>query len=372
MNKIKAFLFIFALFIFLAIFILSKMGKNSNNLSSSLFPTAIPEKTAYTYLLLGYGGPNHDGPYLTDSMMAVHIDLKAKKVILISIPRDIWVNLSTKSKQPFGLKINALFELTLFPDTFPDVDQLVNSNAGDMLVKQAVNYILNKPIDGYLGVDFDGFTQFIDMLGGIDVVVDKTFDDPEYPIDGKEDEVCGHTNTEIKNFTATAPAEMQLRDFFPCRYEALHFDAGLHRMDGKTALKFARSRHSLQDGTDFGRSSRQQKVIQAVKDKVISIGFIPKIIPVMTELKKHIKTDISVNDIQKFLGQAPFIKQYKVTSLVISDKNYVKQGFAPDGQYILESEDGTDQWTRLQTDITNIIAGITPTPTATASPTLAK
>lgn len=369
MKSVKALLVIACIAILAIILIIGKIRSPSTG-SRSLFPTPIPEKTQYTYLLLGYGGANHDGPYLTDSIMAVYLDTKAKKIILISVPRDIWITLPTKSQQPFGTKINALFQMTLFPQTFPDVDEEANKKNGTILITQAVNHITGKYVDGYLGVDFDGFIQFIDMIGGIDVIVDTSFVDTEYPVDGKEDEACGHTDAEITSFTATASGDMQLRDFFPCRYETLNFTAGQTHMDGKTTLKYARSRHSLEDGTDFGRASRQQKVIQAVKEKVLSIGFIPKIIPVMNELKKHLKTDISLSDIQTILSQAPYAKSYTVTSLVISDKNYVKNGSSPDGQFILQSEEGTDSWTKLQADIANVIAGITPTPTATASATL--
>ena len=67
------------------------------------------EKTTYNVLLLGYGGGTHDGTYLTDSMMVVHIDLAKKKTAKISIPRDVWVKLPTKSGADFHEKINAVY-----------------------------------------------------------------------------------------------------------------------------------------------------------------------------------------------------------------------------------------------------------------------
>ena len=84
---------------------------------------------------------------------------------------------------------------------------------------------------------------------------------------------------DLKNFYDNITASPQ--DAFPCRYEHLHFNTGVQHMDGKTALKYVRSRHALQDGGDFGRASRQQRFLSAVKDKVLSVTFIPKIVPLM-------------------------------------------------------------------------------------------
>ena len=57
------------------------------------------EKTEFTILLAGYGGPGHDGAYLTDTLMVVHIDKKAKKVILFNVPRDLWVKVPSKDPE---------------------------------------------------------------------------------------------------------------------------------------------------------------------------------------------------------------------------------------------------------------------------------
>ena len=134
-------------------------------------------------------------------------------------------------------------------------------------------------------------------------------------------------------------------------------------MDGKTALKYVRSRHALQDGGDFGRASRQQRFLSAVKDKVLSVTFIPKIIPLMDELKTQITTDIPVDQIKRFIGEAPFASQYKITNFVLSNENLLQNGRSEDGQFILEPDEGMDEWTGVQKGIKNVILGITPTPT---------
>ena len=245
------------------------------------------EKTQYNILLLGYGGPGHDGPYLTDSMMVAHIDLKTNKTALLSLPRDLWIKLPTKSKADFHAKINSIYQLGLFPTEFPDVD--TQKYPDTTLVKKAVSDITGLTIDNYVTIDFTGFTKGIDILGGVVVDVQKTFDDYEYPIDGKEKDLCGKDEdfAKIEKFLKPGFSEDEKKDTlkdkpelekflkditedpkeaFPCRYEHLHFDKGKVFMNGETALKYVRSRHSAQDGNDFARGARQQQFVKSIKE----------------------------------------------------------------------------------------------------------
>ena len=175
-------------------------------------------------LLLGIGGTGHEGPDLTDSMILASIDQSTHRVSLLSLPRDIWV-------QSMQAKINTAYYY-----------------GGINLEKTVVEEVTGLPVHYVVMVDFAGFVKAIDAVGGVDVMVDRTFDDYQYPIPGKE----------------TAEPES-------ARYEHIHFDAGSTHMDGATALKFARSRHAVGDeGTDFARSARQQKIIVAFKNKLFS------------------------------------------------------------------------------------------------------
>src|SRR3989344_2288158 len=81
------------------------------------------EKSEYTFLLLGYGGGSHEGTYLTDTIMVVNLDIKTKKATLFSIPRDLWIKIPTKSGADFHTKINAAYQLELFPEDYPDLTQ---------------------------------------------------------------------------------------------------------------------------------------------------------------------------------------------------------------------------------------------------------
>ncbi|MDO8609121.1 MAG: LCP family protein [bacterium] len=363
--------------------------------------TTKAEKTSYNILLFGYGGGNHEGAYLTDTIMLAHIDLKNKKAALISIPRDLWIKLPTKSGAEFHTKINSIYQLESdqigdISKVYPDID---TTHFGTFNDAEYTKYVLGRSfgitIDNYVAVDFQGFTKAIDVLGGVDVNVTTAFTDPQYPIDGKENDLCTPDVQEkftlIKDYINSPSADQNvlqqlfkdhkstdktkdLETFFkniidepetafPCRYETLRFEKGITHMDGTTALKFARSRHALQDGTDFGRSARQQRLLQSVKDKVLSINFIPKIIPLIDELGNHVKMDFGINEINKFMRYTGSVKEFQLTQFVLSDKNLLMDSFSKDGQFILVPLKGANDWSELQMSIQNIFNGILPTPT---------
>lgn len=213
-------------------------------------------------LLLGMGGDGHEGGDLTDSMLFVSLDLMAASATIISIPRDIWV-------PTMEAKINTAYHY----------GNEKRAGGGLSLAKSAVSETLGVPVHYAVALDFQGFVKAIDALGGIDVMIDRTFDDYKYPIPGKE----------------TAEPET-------ARYEHIHFDAGLMHMDGTSALKFARSRHALGDeGTDFARGQRQAKIIAAFRDKALSTDTI-----FSSEILTNLKSS--------------------VTSSIVSDINEVEQG----------------------------------------------
>lgn len=332
-------------------------------------PTVPPEKKVFNFLLLGYGGGNHDGAYLTDTLMVAHFDMERKKTVLISLPRDIWVKIPTKSGDDFHEKINAVYQMGLFNKNYPDIPEKYGGEQGAAeLLKEVIGDVIGLPIDNYLAVDFDGFTKAVDLLGGVEVNVVKTFDDYEYPVTGKEKDLCGKEEKDLPDLLKIATESPVLA--FPCRYEHLHFDEGPTTMDGTTALKYVRSRHSLQDGNDFGRAARQQRFLEAVKDKVISFGFITKLPSLMDEMKDYIRTDLDGGTLTKILSEAPKSKEYKISNFVPDTSDYLTTSRSSYGGFILVPTEGEDKWVDMQRTIQNIIKGITPTPTPTEKPLL--
>jgi len=365
-------------------------------------PPVVKEKTEYNIALIGYGGIDdsgkaHDGPFLTDSLMVAHVDIKKNTISLISLPRDIWVQLPTKSKADFHSKINSLYQISLNPTNYPDVD--MKKPGTPELLTAGLKTVTGLTIDNYLAIDFTGFEKAIDSLGGVEVDVQKTFDDYEYPITGKEDELCekeaefeqvkkfmekGYDEEEKKKLFAEKPElEKFFKDItedpkeaFPCRYEHLHFDKGITHMDGATALKYVRSRHSLQDGSDFGRAARQQQFVKAVKNKLISVGMVTKVFSLMSEIKKHIEMDVPIDEMKKLMGEAVDATKYRFISIHMSDQDYLRSSFSDYGGYILIPRAGEDNWKEVYAMIQNGILEVTPTPTpgptSKVTPTAAK
>lgn len=216
-------------------------------------------------LLLGVGGSVHEAADLTDTIIFASINIKTGDTVMISIPRDIWLD-------SLRAKINTAYHY----------GEQREEESGFDLAKQSVIEVIGQPIDYTFLLDFEGFMEAIDLVGGITVYVDRSFDDYRYPIKGRGDDDCDG-DPEYK-----------------CRYEHLHFDAGPKEMDGKTALKFVRSRNAEgEEGTDFARSQRQQKVINALKDEMVSAGVFlnPNKLQGLIEVgKKYIQSDPQLKD----------------------------------------------------------------------------
>ena len=266
---------------------------------------AAPPPKPVNLLLLGIGGGTHEGPDLTDTIIFMHVDPVGKKVTLVSLPRDLWV-------PSIGAKVNATY-------TFANEQK---PGSGLPTMEKAVGDILGQHIDYGIKIDFDGFVKFVDILGGLDINVARTFDDYSYPITGQEDATCGLSDDQIASESAAVASgsatELQA---FPCRYKHIHFDQGETHMDGETALEYVRSRHALGiEGSDFARSQRQEKVITAVKAKVFSAGTLlnpVKIIDLVNTLSGSLETDIQQTQYPEFISLAQDLKGAKIRSAVI-------------------------------------------------------
>lgn len=185
-------------------------------------------------LILGKGGAGHEAPDLTDTIIFTSFSHNKSSLIMTSIPRDIWI-------PALRAKLNSTYYW----------GNQKQENGGLILAKSSVEEIVGQPIHYGVVVDFEGFLKVIDILGGIEIEVENSFIDEKYPIEGRENDLCGG-DPEYK-----------------CRYETIKFEKGLEVMDSATALKFVRSRNAQGDeGTDFARSARQQKVINAIIRKI--------------------------------------------------------------------------------------------------------
>jgi polyisoprenyl-teichoic acid--peptidoglycan teichoic acid transferase len=282
-------------------------------------------------LLLGMGGKNHDGGYLTDTIMLVSFEPSTKKVALLSIPRDLSVPVEGMGSLNFGAsgwrKINNI-------NAFAEVE---TPGSGGVAVSQAISDVLNIPVDYYIRFDFDGFINLIDELGGINIYVENTLDDYKYPVLGQE----------------TAEP-------YDSRYEHLHIDQGWQTMDGQLALKFVRSRHALGiEGSDFARAKRQQKIIEAVKDQVLSLHvlFKPKLISGIIEtLHEHVSTNLKVWEMVKLWDLAKGVDSQNIVSKVLdnSPNGLLTDLITAEGAYVLIPRSG--DFSEIQYLVNNIFS----------------
>lgn len=321
-------------------------------ISPTVTPTPDPDRDI-SVLLLGYGGVGHDGGYLTDSIILLRIKPKIQEIDLISLPRDLWVSIPVDIGITHLSKINYAYYAGIDDKKFPNkAVEFTGSAGGGEMSKYVVSQVTGIRPDYFFAVDFSGFIRAVDQLGGLDVQVTRTFDDEFYPLDIGATDLCGKSDEEIKAIEATLSGD-KLDQQFTCRYEHLHFDKGLVHMDGTTILKFARSRHSATDGGDFNRSERQRLVLESFKNKIVSLNIFGKIIPIIKTLSNHIKTDMSFTQMESYLPRALEFSQYKINSLAITDKNFLKMGLSNDRQSILIPILGENNFTDIQNYLKN-------------------
>lgn len=331
-------------------------------------PTPTPDPLApIAVALLGYGGGGHDGGLLTDSIIVAKIIPKQQQIVLISIPRDLWIELPIASDSAKPFKINAAYAIGSDKKQYLNRPvQYQGEHGGGTLAKYALEQVVGFPIQNYLAVSFASFQTSVDTLGGVDIAVPFSFTDEYYPVAGKEEDPCEKSPEDIAALTATMSG-YKLEQQFVCRYETITFTKGMQHMDGNTALKFVRSRHSSTNGSDFGRSLRQQAFVKAVKQKVFSLSFIPKLLPLIEKNLKLITTDIDTNLFSQLLTTYQNPADFSINTISLSDQNVLMPGKSADGQYILVPKDQINGWQSIQTYITEQEQQFA-SPAATTSP----
>lgn len=228
-----------------------------------------------TILLMGldYRQDSPDeGPARTDSMILVSLDPVGMTAGILSIPRDLWVNIPG-----FGFdKINKAYF---------DAEAYRLPGGGPALAMQTVQDFLGIPVNYYAVVDFYSFTTMIDDIGGIDVNV------PE--------------------------STLRIHPIGPGNTVKLH--KGLNHLDGATSLAYARDRDT--PGGDFDRARRQQQVIYAIRDKVLSLNMLPTLAASAPKLYRAaangLRTNLTLDQIIALARTAKGIPSQNITNGII-------------------------------------------------------
>ena len=344
--------------LFIIIFIISASGSYFYKIYKNIYvgetievvavtsptPTPTPDPLApKNILLLGYGGVGHDGGVLTDTIILAHVIPKKNQVKLISIPRDVWVPIQMLNGIE-NYKVNHAFAIgvdeNLYPYKLPVYSGVLG---GGRLAANSVGYITGLNIDYFISINFNGFNSIIDTLDGVSVYVPYDFKDEYYPIKGMEEELCKKSEEELDAIHATMSGEL-LEKEFKCRFETLEFTKGVNTLNSEEALKFVRSRHSDIYGGDFGRSLRQQALIVAIKNKLLNLGSITKIIPVINTISKNVQTDIDIKAATNLIRQQEDLKDIEITSFSLTTDNVFEEAISDNGQYILVPQGGEENW----------------------------
>lgn len=349
-NKILVIIFI-SLFIIEAIagsLYLYLIKKNKEKINQTVLPeeSIITDSEPITdknlnVLLFGMGGEGHSGGTLADSITLISINPEKKKTNIVSIPRDLWVPIPTDWDNTTYNKINAAYAIGIDNSVrYPNKKTEYRGKlGGGNLAKYVIEKVTGIPIDYFVAINFSNYVDVVNLLGGIEVNVEKPFDDYFYPVKGLENEICGFSAEKIAEVHQKYSG-FELEKQFTCRYEHLSFKKGKQNMDGETALKFVRSRHSDQYGGDFARSERQHEVLEALKDKIISKNILGKGNEILAKLNKSVTTDININLLKETLEPLGNIIQYQINHIYITEENVLSSSKSSNGQYILQPKAG--------------------------------
>jgi len=276
-------------------------------------------------LVMGKAGGTHEGPDLTDTMIVASISHTKPQITTISIPRDLWI-------PEIRAKINSAYYW----------GNQKTPGGGISFAKAIAGEVTGVPIHYGVVIDFSAFKDIVDALGGIQVNVENRFIDKLYPVEGRENDLCNGDQT------------------FACRYETVTFNSGLQTMNGDTALVFVRSRHAQgSEGTDLAREARQQKVIDAIKSKIMNpkIFLSPKIdLTLLNVLKKYVQTDIDGPTAavlaRNVLRDKADIKQYIIPDNLLFNPPVTK---TYDNQYVFIPATGNGHWTQINDWVKEIL-----------------
>ena len=263
-----------------------------------------------TVLILGIPGKNHEGGTLSDSMIVANYNLKSHKLHTVSLPRDIW-------SDTLNDKINTAY-------AYGEAKQ---KNGGLKLAKAEIEAVVGIPIQYAAVIDFDKFKELVDLLGGIEIAVERSFTDRQFPISGRENAPCGGDPD------------------FRCRYETVSFNKGVIHMDGAATLKYVRSRHAVGiEGSDFARNKRQQKVLEAIKNKLsadikkFDLGLLKKLYLAFDRL---LTRDITNQQLAIIVKNIIFARDFTQKEIALSQDFFINpENKSYNGQYILIPKSG--------------------------------
>ena len=261
-------------------------------------------KERLNVLLIGTDQRPKEGTYNTDTLIVVSIDPLTRQVAMFSLPRDT-VDVPVPpgpARQAFGpvytKKINAWFtSVRNRPDLFPGTDVTRGYNG----LKAIIGNLYGLDIKYFVEVNFEGFKSVVDALGGVTINVQIPVVDDRYPGDNGS-------------------------------LERIYIPSGIQHMDGAQALQYARSRHT---SSDFDRGQRQQRVLLSMREQADPQDLIPRLPELVTALKKAVRTDVPVDQLDELLGLASKVDTKDIRSYVFAPPLYQQEFQSSPRGYII-------------------------------------
>lgn len=267
---------------------------------------------------------------LTDSIMVISVDQEKKNAVMLSVPRDLWVDYGQDCLAGYSGKINSLYECA--KDGSSDQE-------GANALKDKVGEIFGIDIQYYAKVNYTALKDAVDAVGGITVDIDS--DDPRGIYDPNFDWQCNRRCNLVK--WPNGPAEL----------------------DGEHALALARARNASGGyglgGGNFDREQYQQKIIVAIKEKATSAGTLTNPVAVsglIDSVGKNVDTNFETSEIKTLVDVAGGIKETSIRSISLVDdvKPLVTTGNY-NGQSIVRPVAGIEDFSKIQAYIQKQFSG---------------
>ncbi len=247
------------------------------------------------FLLIG-SDKRSGSSFRTDTMVVAILRPNEGQVSLISIPRDLWVSIPGWQNQ----RINTAYQHGI-SNNYP--------GGGPGLLEDTIQYNLGIRIDHTAMVDFDGFRQIVDTLGGVDIPVS-----------------CAYTDWRLIDPSYNPENE---NNWFLYTVEP-----GVIHMDGDLALWYARSR---QKSSDFDRGRRQQEVLRSIFTQALQADTLKRIPELYNDFKDSVETDLGLGDILQLSLYAPKMTNADIRSYYLRPP-YVSSWITDGGAYVLSPD----------------------------------
>jgi LCP family protein required for cell wall assembly len=265
----------------------------------------------------------HSGGRLTDSIMVISLDTKHNKAFMLSIPRDLWVNVPGDGHQ----KINGAY--VAGEDNDFDEDGYPKGGMGQL--EQVVSRSLGIPVHYYALVDYTAMKQAVDAVGGVDFNVQS--EDPRGLYDPNIDWTTHGPLVKLSN--------------------------GVHHLNGQKALDLARARGDAYNsygyaGSDFTRTENQRKLLIALKSKAVSAGVLTnpaKLTNLSDAIGNNVKTDFKLSEVHRLYDIIKNINGGAIQSLSLNDadgENLLASYTSAQGQSALAPAAGVDDFSDIQ------------------------